>query len=70
MGAVTAVQGAANCNQHLNNSFRIKFLGNIQFSTHATGDPYIVLCSMSHDNDNDPFLHPLKYPLKYTLMVM
>ena len=62
MGAVTAVQGAANCNQHLNNSFRMKLLGNVQFSTHATGAPY-VYCFMLDDYDNDTFLYPPKYPL-------
>ena len=62
-------RGQLTVTRHLNNSFRIKFLGNVQFSTHATGAPYVYYFTLN-DYDNDPFLHPLKYPLKYTLMVM
>ena len=64
-------RGQLTVTRHLNNSFRMKLLGNVQFSTHATGDPFIY-CFMVHDNSNEPFLYPLplKYSLKLPLMVM
>ena len=34
-------RGQLTVTRHLNNSFRMKLLGNVQFSTHATGDPFI-----------------------------